>query len=154
MYSICGITEELLFNSYVNKISTGKKETGEEYGFACLINGKKMRLKLDEETNLIKATIWKSWDSKEQSYLGKYLIDRHCLGDFIKIHAQGLFQLRLEQSTKEEEKEKMIARVYNGDNHLIYEFYLSKEDSLIEVARDNGFLLVNFYSDRAEAFLV
>lgn len=157
MYSMDRITERLLTNFYVNKISIVRKEDGKDYSFIGLINGKKIGLDYDKESNLINATIWENWKQKEESYAENYSINKHSLDDFIKIHAQGLFSIRYEKSASEE---KVYAKVYNVDNYLIYEFDWEKEEdedsfySYIHAARSHGFLLVNLHSDRAEAFLV
>lgn len=164
MYSMAEITERLLTNFYVNKISTVRHEYGRECNFIGLINGKKIGLDYDKESNLINATIWESWEQEEEQEeenLHKqhlnYSINKHSLEDFIKIHAQGLFSIRYEKSASEEE---VYAKVYNVDNYLIYEFDWEKEEDddtlekYIHTARSHGFLLVNFCSDRAEAFLV
>lgn len=158
------ITERLLTNFYVNKISTVRHEDGREYNFIGLINGKKIGLDYDKESNLINATVWESWEQKEEQQeeelhkqRQQYLINRNSLDDFIKIHAQGLFSLKYEKSAS---GKNVHAKVYNVDNYLIYEFDWEKEedddsvDSYIHAARSHGFLLVNFCSDRAEAFLV
>lgn len=164
MYSMAEITERLLTNFYVNKISTVRHEDGRECNFIGLINGKKIGLDYDKESNLINATVWESWEQKEEQEedLHKqhlnYSINKHSLDDFIKIHAQGLFSIKYEKS---DSGENMYAKVYNVDNYPIYEFDWEKEeeddDSLekyIHAARSHGFLLVNFCSDRVEAFLV
>ena len=163
MYSMAEITERLLTNFYVNKISIERKEDGKDYGFVGLINGKKIGLDYDKENNLINATVWENWEQKEEQEVElhkqrqHYSISKHSLDDFIKIHAQGLFSVKYEKSAN---GKNMHAKVYNVDNYPIYEFDWEKEedddsvDSYIHAARSHGFLLVNFCSDRAEAFLV
>ena len=164
MYSMDKITERLLTNFYVNKISTVKKEDGKECNFIGLINGKKIGLDYDKERDLISVAIWESWEQKEEQQeedlhkqRQQYLINRNSLDDLIKIHAQGLFGIRCEKSAN---GKNVYAKVYNVDNYLIYEFDWEKEedddsvDSYIHAARSHGFLLVNFCSDRAEAFLI
>lgn len=157
MYSMDKITERLLTNFYVNKISTVRHEDGREYNFIGLINGKKIGLDYDKERDLISVAIWENWKQKEESYAENYSINRNSLDDFIKIHAQGLFSLKYEKSAN---GKNVYAKVYNVDNYLIYEFDWEKEEDddsvekYIHAAKSHGFLLVNFYSDRAEAFLV